>query len=92
MEEAMRIPRHLDDPPMLFFWHVDTVFLVILFFILGTLMGVTVYATLAGIVLARLWGQIDDRDHRGLLLSLSYWYGPFWLSDRPPSWVREYLG
>ena len=92
MEEAARIPKHLDDPPTLFFWQADTVFVVILFFILGTLMGATVYATLFGVFMARLWGQIDDGNRRGLLLALFYWYGPFWLANRPPSWIREYPG
>ena len=90
MSERYFMPRHLDDPPVLFFWRADSVLLVVVFFILGTLLGLTVYLTIVGVFVARLWGRLRA-DRAGLLLLLFYWYGPVWIALRPPSWIREYV-
>lgn len=85
------IPRHLDDPPMLFLWQADSVLLVVFFFILGCLLQIPIIATLLGFLAARAWGRMRESGARGLLPALLYWYGPLWLTGRPSSSVREYL-
>ena len=92
MDGLYIIPRHLDDPPSLFFWQADTVMLVVVCFVLGTLLGVPLVATLLGMAAARYWSRIRESGTRGILTALLYWYGPIWLTDRPPSHVREYTG
>lgn len=92
MNSGFVIPRRLDDPPSLFFWQADTVMLVVVCFILGTLLGLVLPATLLGMVAARWWSRMRESGTRGLLTALLYWYGPLWLPNRPPSYVREYTG
>ena len=92
MTRDYTIPQHLDDPATLFFWHADTVMVVVVFFILGTLMNLVVYFSVLGVFAARCWSRMRADSGGGLLLQLCYWYGPFWLPLRPPSCVREYNG
>ncbi len=92
MQGSYTIPRHLDDPATLFFWSADTVMMVVLFFILGTLMNLTVYLTVLGVFTARCWSRVRADNGAELLVYLFYWYSPFWLPLRPPSHIREYNG
>jgi len=86
------MPRRLDDPPTLFFWQADTVMLIAFAFILGSLLHLTVPFTVAGLVAARLWSRLRENHARGVLPALLYWYAPLWITERPPSCVREYHG
>ena len=92
MDSGFIIPRRLDDPPSLFFWQADTVMLVVACFVLGTLLGVALPATLLGVVGARWWSRTREAGSRGVITALLYWYGPLWVPGRPPSHVREYTG
>lgn len=92
MDGGFLIPRHLDDPPSLFFWQADTVILVVVCFVLGALLGIPLLATLLGAGIARYWSRLREAGTRGILVALLYWYGPLWFMDRPQSHVREYTG
>lgn len=90
--KEFRVPRRLDDPPFLLFWRIDSVIVVTVFFVLGTLLQIPLAATLLGIVLARLWARVRDDGKRGMLGGICYWYTPVWLRGRPLSYVQEYHG
>lgn len=92
------IPRHLDDPPMLFIWEGDTAGIFMLPFMLGYYMS-SIYTlavgVIVGVIVAKWYANIKSDGGTGLILHWLYWYTPavFWSKwIHVPSDVREYHG
>lgn len=88
------IPRRLDDPPTFFFWDADIAVVMIIFLLLGALLGQPLVAGLIGFLLARGLDRIKAEGGKGVIPRFLYWYTPseWWLKARAPSHVREYIG
>lgn len=93
-EEHYLIPRRLDDPPQFFFWDADEAMVVIVFTLIGALLGQIVPGVLSGVLLARGLARVKAQGGRGIIPRFLYWYTPsaWWFRGRAPSHVREYTG
>jgi len=95
--ERYLIPRRLDDPPQLFLWDADEAVLVVLFALMGALLGggwgLAVGLGL-GVFLARALARVKEEGGRQVLMAWVYWHTPsdWWFRGRAASHVREYLG
>ncbi len=88
------IPRRLDDPPTFFFWDADIAVVMIIFLLLGALLGWALVGGVLGFLLARGLDRIKADGGQGVIPRFLYWYTPseWWLKARAPSHVREYIG
>jgi type IV conjugative transfer system protein TraL len=94
MDERYLIPRTLDDPPLFFMWSFDEAALVLIWALLGALLGLLLPALVLGVICARLFNRMKAEGGRGLLVRILYWYTPssWWFPSIAPSCVREYVG
>lgn len=92
MSENFRIPKTLDDPPLILFFEADVVVVfvsVIAVFGLITFIGGFLLAYGA----AKTFNKIKANGSKGLMLQMAYWYFPSgWLSEDYASNIREYVG
>jgi len=88
------IPRHLDDPPMVFMWEADEAGTFIFLMMFGALFQQFLIGLVLGFFSARTLARIKQAGGRGLILRFLYWYtrSDLWVKCRAPSFVREYAG
>lgn len=89
------IPRHLDDPPMVFMWDADEAGIFIFTDAVRCPVSAIHRGNRPGV--SRGTGTGPDqtgRGGRGLILRFLYWYtrSDTWIKCRAPSFVREYAG
>jgi len=95
--ELYLIPRRLDDPPQFFFWDADEAILVIVFTLIGALLGLILVGLVVGLLAARGFARVKAEGGRGIVTRFLYWYTPsrWWLrrtlpARRHPSSNGEY--
>lgn len=88
------IPRHLDDPPMVFMWDADEAGTFMFLTLFGALFQQFIAGVILGVLTARALARIKQAGGRGLILRFLYWYirSDLWIKCRAPSFVREYAG
>ena len=92
--ERYMIPRHLDDPPMVFMWDADEAGTFIFLMMFGAFFHQFIAGLVLGFLAARALARIKQAGGRGLILRFLYWYtrSDLWIKSRAPSFVREYTG
>ena len=91
----MRIPRRLNDPPRMFWWHLDLALLVISITLLGMIAGYFMTGAVLGCLAAGGYSMAKSGKHPAYALHLIYWYLPervVKLKRTPPSHNRELIG
>lgn len=93
-EDDFWIPRNLDAPPLLWMWEADSAVLVVVCVMLGGLLNMLLVGILLAVLLGRGYQHLKAEGGRGLIMKTMFWYTPsvYWLSNRIPSHIREYIG
>ena len=88
------IPRHLDDPPMIFMWDADEAGTFIFLILFGALVQQFIAGIVLGIIATRTLARIKQAGGRGLILRFLYWYtrSDLWIKCRAASYLREMSG
>ncbi|MDH5181919.1 MAG: type IV conjugative transfer system protein TraL, partial [Gammaproteobacteria bacterium] len=68
------IPRHLDDPPMVFMWEADEAGTFIFLMLFGALFQQFIPGIVLGFFASRSLARIKQAGGRGLILRFLYWY------------------
>jgi len=92
--ERYMIPRHLDDPPMVFMWDADEAGTFMFLMLFGALFQQFIAGVILGLLTSRALARIKQAGGRGLILRFLYWYtrSDLWIKCRAPSFMREYAG
>lgn len=94
-EKSYYIPKHLDDPPKLFWWDADEVVVcaVILFpgFLLKSFLLFMVFLILS-LIITREYIKIKAGRLKGFLVHFAYWVLGIKFKRVPESHIREFSG
>jgi len=75
MSKPLKVPKHVDEPPIILIWSADEVMIFFAFFIVGFLSGVVFPATIIGYLVTRVIRRAKNTRPKGFMLHTSYWYG-----------------
>lgn len=94
-EKSYYIPKHLDDPPKLFWWDADEVVVcaVILFpgFLLKSFLLFMVFLVLS-LLITREYIKMKAGRLKGFLVHFAYWVLGIKFKRVPESHIREFSG
>ena len=94
-ESAPNIPRHLNDPPRMFWWDLDLALLVFSLTLLGMIAGYFLTGAALGLLAAGVYSMAKSGKHPAYALHLIYWHLPervVKLKCTPASHLRELIG
>lgn len=86
-----KIPRYLDDPPSLFWWDVDEIIIVSIFFAIGIATNTLTYLLSLGFLVGYILRKVKQQQSDGFFLHSLYWLGVFPIKKCPPSYIKTYI-
>ena len=94
MDEDLRIPRRLDDPPRIFLWEMDVFMVWSGGVFIGIMAGYMLTGIGIGVGFGWAYSKLKSGKHPGFLVHLAYWHLPsgFSLRRAPPSAERRFYG
>lgn len=96
VDENCRIPRTLNDPPLMFLWELDTACIFIVWCILGAILGGSglIFGMVVGMFCTRGYSRLKEEGGRGLIVKMMYWFtsASIFFSKENPSHIREHIG
>jgi|AntRauTorckE5430_2_1112549.scaffolds.fasta_scaffold12288_3 conjugal transfer pilus assembly protein TraL len=75
MSAPLKVPKHVDEPPIILIWTADEVMTFFAFFIVGFLANVVIPGVVAGYLVTRVIRRAKNTRPRGFMLHTGYWYG-----------------
>lgn len=73
--EPLKLPTHVDEPQMVFFWSADEIVPALIIFTLGFLAQQALLFSLIALASAKLFRRYRDSHPDGFLLHFVYWCG-----------------
>jgi conjugal transfer pilus assembly protein TraL len=91
--EAVKIPRHADDPPHLLLWSMDEVVPIVAGITFGILVGKMLICMGIGVIFSQVYKRFRDNHTDGYLVHALYWLGvPVSPSKHFPNpFIRRFL-
>ena len=78
MSDALKLPRSVDDPPIMLIWSADELGAFFTCFIIGFMIQQVLIMAIIGYFFVRMIRRIQNTKPNGHLIHLMYWFGvPF---------------
>ena len=74
-EEALALPRHVDEPPVMLMWTSDEVGVFFFLFIMGFMIEQTLIALVLGYFAVKMMRRFKNTRPNGYLIHILYWAG-----------------
>lgn len=74
-EEALALPRHVDEPPVMLMWTSDEIGAFFLLFITGFMLEQVIISLILGYFAVKLMRRFKNTKPNGYLIHILYWVG-----------------
>lgn len=93
MNDTLKLPRTVDEPPMMLFWRGDELVPFFILFIIGFMMKQLFIAIVIGVLSIKVIRKYRDLHPNGYLVHYLWWKGIYPLSSRTTGnpFLRKYL-